>query len=94
MKLISYKEALKLGKEKVGQALVPIRVKRARKKAELEMLKLEEELATKQASLQEECCKEDVDFPHIIEMQDSIALIERKIKQYNKILEEMFPEDD
>ena len=93
MELPAYKDALKMGKEKLGEMLVPVKATRAKKQAELEMCKLDEELATKQADLHEECCKEDVSFPKIIEMQDAIALLERKKKQYQKILDEMFPED-
>lgn len=93
MKLISYAEALKLGKDKINEALIPIRVKRARTQAELEMLKLEEQVATKTAELHELCCEEKPSFPKIIEMQDDIALLERKLEQYEKILAEMFPEE-
>jgi hypothetical protein len=91
MKLVSYREALKLGKEKLKEALVPIRVNRAQKQAELEMCKLDEKVAVKEAALHEECCKEEVNFPNIIEMQDDLALLERRRAQYQKILDEMFP---
>ena len=92
MKLVSYSEALKMGKEKLKEALIPIRVSRAKKQAELEMCKLDEKIAVKEASLHEECCKENVDFPRIIEMQDELGLLERKRKQYASIIEEMFPD--
>jgi len=93
MKLKSYRDVLKMGEKKLKDALIPVRVKRARKQAELEMCKLEEDLANKEASLHEECAKEDVSFKKIIEMQDSIGLLNRKMKQYQQILDEMFPED-
>lgn len=93
MNLPTYSEALKMGKEKIKEALIPVRVKRAQKKAELEMLKIEEELATKEAEISEACCKDDVDFPKIIKLQDEIGLLERRMKQYQKILDEMFPDE-
>lgn len=93
MKLVKYKDALKMGKEKVAQKLAPVKAARAKKQAELEMAKLEEEIATKEAGIHEACCKEDVDFPRIIELQDKLALLERKKKQYQKILDEMFGDD-
>lgn len=92
MKLVSYQDALKMGKEKLKEALIPIRVNRARKQAELEMCKLEEDIAVKEAELHEECCKEEVNFARIIDKQDALALLERRKRQYQKILEEMFPE--
>jgi hypothetical protein len=91
MKLVSYSEALKLGKEKLKEALIPVRVNKAKKQAELEMCTLEEKIAVKEAALHEECCKEELDFAKIIELQDNIGLLERKRTQYKKILEEMFP---
>jgi len=92
MKLPSYKEVLTMGKEKVAQTLAPIKAARAQKKAEFEMAKLDEEIATKEAAIHEECCKEDVDFSKIINMQDSLGLLERRKGQYTQILKEMFPE--
>ncbi|MCZ6897674.1 MAG: hypothetical protein O7D95_03045 [Betaproteobacteria bacterium] len=92
MKLPTYKDALKMGKEKIGQLLVPVKVNRAKKQAELEMCKLEEEFATKEAELNEMCCDENIDFQKIIALQDKIGLIDRKKKQYVSILEQMFPE--
>jgi hypothetical protein len=94
MKLMSYKDALKSTKEAIKEALVPVRVKRAKKQAELEMLSIEEELATKTADLQEECTKEDLDFKKIIRLQNAIALKERELNQYRDIIDQMFPEDE
>ena len=92
MKLISYKEALTMGKEKIREAMVPVKVNRAKKQAELEMCKLDEQIATKEAAIQDATCAEDLNFAGIINMQDSLALLERKKTQYQKILDEMFPE--
>lgn len=91
MKLISYAEALKMGKEKLGEMLVPVKVNKARKQAELEMCKLDEKIAVKQNSLHEACSTEDLNFEKIIELQDDLALLERRKEQYGQILEEMFP---
>ena len=94
MQLESYSKILKMGKKKVAETLIPVRVNKARKQGELEMCKLEENIAIKQVSIQEECSKEDVNFPKIITLQDELALLERKRKQYDKILQEMFGEED
>lgn len=93
MKLISYSEALKMGKEKIREALVPVKVNRARKQAELEMCKLDEKIASAEASIQESCCADEINFSHLIEQQDDLALLERKKAQYQKILDEMFPKE-
>jgi len=91
MKLTPYNEALKMGKKKLNELLVPVKVNRAKKQAELEMCKLDEEIATKQAALHDVCTSENIDFAKIIEMQDDLAILERKRNQYETILAEMFP---
>jgi len=91
MKLPAYKSVLKMSKDILRDTLAPVRTMRAKKQAELEMAKLDEEIATKEAKLNEACCKEEINFARIIELQDEIALTERKKKQYQKILDEMFP---
>lgn len=91
MKLPSFEEALKMGKEKLKEALIPVRVSKAKKQAELEMCNIEEEIATKSCALHEECTKENLDFKKIITLQDKVALLERKKGQYGDILKQMFP---
>lgn len=93
MKLPSYEEVLKMSKDALKTTLAPVKAARAKKQAELEMCKLDEEIATTEANIHEECCKEDVEFSEIIQLQDKLALVERRKKQYSKILVEMFPED-
>ena len=72
--------------------MIPSKVKKARKQAELKACELEESLASKQSNLHKECCKEEVNFDRIVNLQDEIALLQRKITQYQLILEQMFPE--
>ena len=93
MKLPAYKDVLKMAKEKVNDALAPVRANRAKKQAELEMAKLDEEIATQTAKIHEICCEKEITFAVLIEKQDQLTLTERKKKQYQKILDEMFPED-
>lgn len=92
MKLPSYKEILKMSKEAIDDALAPIRAKKAQSQANLEMVKLEEQIATIQSEITEACCEKEINFSRIIEKQDRLALLERKKKQYQKILDELFPD--
>ena len=94
MKLPKYKEALTMGKETLNTILATARNMKARKQAELEMAKLDEQIATKQAKIQEICTDSDINFNHVIELLDDLALVERKKKQYQKILNEMFGPND
>ena len=92
MKLPAYKDVLKMNDGLIKKTLAPVKAARARKQAELEMCKLDEDIAVKEEAILEMCCADDVDFRQLIEMQDELALSERKKGQYKKILDEMFPE--
>lgn len=92
MKLPAYRDVLKMAKEAVDTALAPVRTMRAKKQAELEMARLDEQMAVHEAKIHEACCEKEVNFPRLIDLQDELALLERKKKQYGRILEEMFPE--
>jgi phosphate uptake regulator len=93
MKLPKYKDVLKMGETAIKKTLAAPRAASAKKKAELEMCKIDEDIATKETDLHEECCKQDVSFPSIISLQNKIALKQREKKQYQMILDQMFPDE-
>lgn len=78
-------------KEKIDNVLASTRANRAKKQAELEVAKLEEEIATKEAKVHELCTEKELNFSSIIVAQDNVALAERRLKQMIKIISEMFP---
>lgn len=90
-KLTAYKKLLTMGKEAVDSVLAPVRAHSAKKKAELEMAKLDERIATLQSELTVTCSEKEINFDKIIDKLDDIALSERRKEQFQKILEEMFP---
>lgn len=94
MKLLSYREALKLSKEAIDSALIPFRALKARKKAELEMATLDEAIAVLEQSLTEACMAKEISFSSIITIQDQLAIKARKKRQYQEILDQMFPTED
>ncbi len=91
MKLRPYKEILRMTKEKIDDSLAPIRAMRARKQAELEIAKMDERIVTKEAKINELCTEKELSFDKIIDAQDELALMERRKKQFEKIIAEMFP---
>jgi uncharacterized coiled-coil protein SlyX len=93
MKLKPYKQILKMAKEKVDEALAPARAYRAQKQAELEIAKMEEKMAFQETKIFELCAKREIDFNRIIDAQDEYALMQRRRKQFQKIIDEMFPEE-
>lgn len=52
---------------------------------------MDEKIVTQEANILECCSNKELDFNEIIEAQDTLALIERKKKQFKKIIVEMFP---
>lgn len=93
MKLTPYRKLLTMTKEAIDATLVPVRSRAAKKQAELEMIKLEEKMATIESQLTQECSKKEVNFDSIITKLDELALAERRMKQFKQIISEMFPED-
>lgn len=93
MKLKPFKEILKMAKEAVDESLAPVRANRAKKQAELEVAKMEEKMATQETKVYELCANKEIDFNAVIEAQDQFALMERRKKQFVKIIEELFPEE-
>jgi murein L,D-transpeptidase YafK len=92
MKLKPYKEMLKMAKEKIDESLAPVRAYRAKKQAELEIAKLDEKMATKEAFIHELCTEKEIDFKKILDAQDEYALMERRKKQFLKVIDELFPD--
>ena len=94
MNLKPYKEILKMAKEKIDETLAPVRANRAKKQAELEICKMEESMAAQEAKIFELCAEREIDFNAIIKAQDEYALMERRKKQFEKIIAEMFPTEE
>lgn len=90
MKLTSYKKVLRYGKEKIQEALAPVREIEMKRKAEMEMAKLESDIIQIEAQVNEACCGYPIDFSRLICLMDKRDLLERRKKQFSKIIAEMF----
>ena len=91
MKLKPFAEIIAMSKEKLSEALAPIRARKVRSQAELEMAKLDDELIRLEADIQEQCAKEDINFPNLLDKLDKVALLERRKIQYESVLAQLFP---
>ena len=79
--------------EKLDAALAPVRARQVKTQAELEMAKIDEQLISTEASIQELCAQKQIDFVKLLKLMDDVALAERRKKQYAQILAELFPEE-
>lgn len=91
MKLKPFAKIIALSKEKLAESLAPIRARKVRSQAELEMAKLDDELVRLEADIQEQCAKEDISFPSLLDKLDKVALLERRKAQYESVLSQLFP---
>lgn len=93
MKLLSFRECLKRGKQAIEEALIPIRVEQAKSKGRMEQLKIDEKLIGLDVKLQELVSEKEIPFDKIIETIDEIELLQRRKKQFDMIIEQLFPNE-
>lgn len=87
----SFREVLTLSKEKLDEALAPIRARSAKAKAGMYTATLEEKLVNTERQINEACAEKDLDFDKIIGLIDTYELTERKLEQANNIVTQLFP---
>lgn len=92
MKLKPFAELVAMTKEGVDKALAPIRARQVKMKAELEMAKIDESLISLEAKIQEMCSTKEINFDTVLSKLDEYALAERRKKQFQKIINELFPD--
>lgn len=93
MSLMKYKDVLILAKEKVKEAMAPLRAREMRKKAELEVCKLESTIAEKEQKIQECASEYPINFDKLIDAIDELELTQRRKEQFERIINEMFGDE-
>lgn len=93
IKLKPLKKLLAMSKEKLDETMAPVRARQVKSKAELEMAKIDEKLISSEAKIYELCIQKEINFDSIIKEMDDHALNERRQQQFQKILDELFPEE-
>lgn len=82
-----------MSKEKLNEALAPIRARKVKTQAEMKKSEIDEKIITLEAETQEMCSKQDINFDEVIKNLNKIALLEREKKMFDKILRELFPDE-
>lgn len=93
IELKPFRELIAMSKEKLNEAMAPLRARAVKSQADLEMTKLEGDIIALQAAIQEMCVDKEIDFAALFDKLDDIALLERRLKQYEDVLAQLFPED-
>ena len=90
--LMKYKDVISLAKDKIKETMAPLRAREMKKKAELEVCKLDSEIIEKEQKIQEFAAEYPIDFDKILDAIDELDLIKRRQEQFGKIITEMFDE--
>ena len=86
-----FKELVAMTKEKLDEAMVPLRVRAARAKADGEIVKLEEKLLGLETKINEACAKKELDFNVIGDLMDDYDIAERRLSQIKDLVAALFP---
>ena len=92
MKLKPFKELIALSKEKIDEALAPLRASTAKAKATLKMAEIDEKIASLGQSIQELATSKDINFDAIADKLDEVALLELRKTRFAEITGQLFPE--
>lgn len=90
MSLMKYQDVLTLCKDKIKEVMAPLRAREMKKKAELEMCKLDSSIAEREQLVQECASEYPINFDQLIESLDTLELTKRRKEQFEKIIQEMF----
>ena len=93
MKLKSFKELIAMSKEKVDEALAPMRAATAEAKARLLMAETDEKIASINQKIQEAATNKDIDFNKIADLIDESELLELRKKRFDDIVSQLFPKE-
>ena len=93
MTLTPYKKVLGMTENEKDAMLLPIKIKTAKKQAELEIVKLEEEIALTENKINELASSPDLRLLEIARAFDNLGIIERRKKQFIQIVSELFSEE-
>jgi hypothetical protein len=91
-KVKPFREVLAMTKEKLDEALAPIRARSARAKADMVSARLEEKMVTLEREIHEACATKEIDFDAVIGLIDKYELTERKNTQVKALIADLFPE--
>jgi hypothetical protein len=94
MEILPFAEVIKMSKEKLDEAMAPIRANAIKAKADLEKARIDTDILEKTTKVQELFTAKDVSLPAVISLLDEIAILERRNKQYTELLVQLFPESN
>ena len=86
----TYRELLAKGKEAIAALELPFKIKKEKKNLEMKILELEQEIAKNELTVQEQKSANPINWDKLISSIDTVELSKRKLKQLEKLQEELF----
>jgi len=87
----TFKELISMSKEKLEETLVPLRVRAAKAKADGIAVDLETKMLDLEAKIHKACAEKELNFLAIADMMDEYELLERRHKQVEGLIFNLFP---
>lgn len=92
MELRPFKELIAMSKEKLDEVMAAPRARKVKAQAEMEMAEIDTKILTIESEAQEICINKEINFEKLFDKLDNLALLERRQKQYKKVLKQLFPD--
>ena len=85
-----FKELIAMSKDKLDEAMAPVRARAAKAKASLKEAEIDEKLINLETKIHEMCAKKDLDFDSIVNKMDEYELLDRKKAQVKDLVKQLF----
>lgn len=86
-----FRELIAMSKEKLDEAMAPVREMKAKSQAKVKVAEIEERVIGLQAEIQELATKKDIDFDAMADKIDQLELMELRKARFDTIIEQLFP---
>ena len=87
---MKYTKLLKMCKEKISESLAPLKANEMHRKADLEIAKLDSEIAQKEFLVSEAKAEYPIDFNKIINAMDEVEFAKLNLERMKEIVEDLF----
>jgi hypothetical protein len=91
MRLQTYRELIKMAKEKIDDILAPSRVRQMEKQAELQLAQLEEQELQFELKITELTTKYPIPYEQVLDTIDELDLLKHRMEKFNELKDQLFP---
>lgn len=91
MQLTPYSELMKLSPDERNKKNAEVRMNKQKQKGILAVAQLDENIAILEDAVTSLCSKDDLDFDAIVDKMDELALAQRRRKEFEGVINQLFP---